>query len=228
MPDFPTTRLSLVLAAAEQSNAQSGDAFAALCRIYWQPLYMFIRRRGYGHEEAQDLTQSFIARILEKNVLRQFQRERGRFRSFLLASLKNFLTNEWDASQAQKRGGGAPPVPISQIELQDDDTPEKIFEKQWALALLQRVFAQLQDEFRREGQSDRFGRLSSCLLGDESSLPYGQVARQLHMSEGAVKVATHRLRRRFHEMLREEICMTVAEERDISDEIRYLLSSLQS
>jgi RNA polymerase sigma-70 factor (ECF subfamily) len=228
MPDFPTTRLSMVLAAAGESNAHSVDALAALCRIYWQPLYRFIRRRGYRHEEAQDLTQSFITRILEKNLLRQFQRERGRFRSFLLASLKNFLTNEWDAAQAQKRGGGAPQVPISQIELQDDDTPEKIFEKQWALALLQRVFAQLQEEFRREGQSDRFGRLSSCLLGDESSLRYRQVARQLDMSEGAVKIAIHRLRRRFHETLREEISMTVTEERDISDEIRYLLSSLQS
>jgi RNA polymerase sigma-70 factor (ECF subfamily) len=228
MPDFPTTRLSLVLAAAREPNTQCGEALAALCRIYWQPLYAFVRRRGYGHEEAQDLTQSFIARVLEKNVLREFQRERGRFRSFLLASLKNFLANEKDAEQAKKRGGAAPQVPISQIELRDDATPEKIFEKQWASAVLNRVLGQLQEEFGREGKSDRFGPLSACLTGEEDRVRYRQLARQLDMSEGAVKVAIHRLRRRFHEALREEISMTVTEDGDISDEIRYLLSALQS
>jgi RNA polymerase sigma-70 factor (ECF subfamily) len=198
-----------------------------LCRVYWQPLYAFVRRRGYGHEDAQDLTQSFIARVLEKKVLREFQRERGRFRSFLLASLKNFLANERDAEQAQKRGGAAPQVPISQAEPRDDASPDRIFEKQWALALVNRVFSQLQEEFSREGKADRFGRLSAYLTGDESRLRYRESARELDMSEGAVKVAIHRLRRRFHEALREEISMTVTEEREISEEIRHLLSALQ-
>ena len=227
MPEFPTTRLSLVLAAADAANTQCGEALAALCRTYWQPLYAFVRRRGYGHEEAQDLTQSFIARVLEKKVLGEFQRERGRFRSFLLASLKNFLANAQDAEHAQKRGGAAPQLPISQIELADDATPEKIFEKQWALALVNRVLSQLQEEFRREGKSDRYGPLRAGLMGDETRVPYREIGRQLEMSEGAVKVAIHRLRRRFHEALREEISMTVTEEREISDEIRHLLAALQ-
>jgi RNA polymerase sigma-70 factor (ECF subfamily) len=227
MPGFPTTRLSLVLAVAAEPDAQYGEALGALCEIYWQPLYAFIRRRGYGHEAAQDLTQSFIARLLEKKVLREFRQERGRFRSFLLASLKNFLANERDAEQAQKRGGAAQQVPISQIELLDDTSPDAIFEKQWAVALVNRVFSQLQEEFRREGKADRFGRLSVGLTGDESRVRYREIARQLGMSEGAVRVAIHRLRRRFHEALRDEISMTVTEEREISEEIRHLLSALQ-
>jgi RNA polymerase sigma factor (sigma-70 family) len=228
MPDFPTTRLSLVLAAAGGPGSQQDEALAELCRTYWQPLYAFVRRRGYSHEEAQDLTQSFIARILEKKVLRQFQQGRGRFRSFVLASLKNFLANDWDAEHAEKRGGAARQVPISQIELQDEATPEKIFEKQWALALLNRVLAKMQQEFRQEAEGERFARLSRCLLGDGAPARYREIGRQMDMSEGAVKVAVHRLRRRFHEMLREEISLTVTEERDISEEIRYLLAALQN
>jgi RNA polymerase sigma-70 factor (ECF subfamily) len=166
--------LSLVLAAAAESDTLYGEALATLCRIYWQPLYSFVRRRGYGHEEAQDLTQSFITRMLEKKVLREFQRERGRFRSFLLASLKNLLANARDAWQAQKRGGAATQVPISQTELRDDDSPDRIFEKQWALALVNRVFSQLQEEFRREGKADRFARLTAYLTGDESGCGAGR------------------------------------------------------
>jgi RNA polymerase sigma-70 factor (ECF subfamily) len=227
MPGFPTTRLSLVLVAAGEPDDASREALATLCRAYWQPLYEFVRRRGYSHEEAQDLTQGFIARVLEKNALRAFQQERGRFRTFLLASLKNFLANQRDAAHTLKRGGDASTVPISRIELPHDITPEKLFEKQWALALVHRVLGRLQEEARGAGRIDRFARLSACLVGDESRMPYAQLARELDMSEGAVKVAIHRLRRRFHEALREEISMTVTEERDISDEIRYLLAALQ-
>jgi RNA polymerase sigma-70 factor (ECF subfamily) len=219
--------LSLVLAAVGGADTKSREALADLCRLYWQPLYAFVRRRGYGHEEAQDLTQSFIARVLEKNVLREFRQERGRFRSFLLASLKNFLANEHDAERTLKRGGAAGRLPISQIELADDATPERIFEKQWALALVNRVLSQLRDEFQREGKGERFDTLRGCLTADDDRLPYRQIGRQLEMSEGAVKVAIHRLRRRFHEALRAEVSMTVTEERAISEEIRHLLAALQ-
>ena len=228
MHEFPTTRLSLVLAAARKADAKSEEALAELCRIYWHPLYTFVRRSGYGHEEAQDLTQSFIARMLEKDVLSEFQQVRGRFRSFLLASLKNFLANERDAERRLKRGGGGERLPISQIEPADDSTPERIFEKQWALALVNRVLSQLQEEFERERKGERFETLRGCLTGDDAHLPYRQIARQLETSEGAVKVAIHRLRRRFHEALREEISMTLTEGREISEEIRYLLAALQS
>ena len=220
--------MSLVLAAAGMADAKSEEALADLCRIYWQPLYMFVRRLGYSHEESQDLTQSFIVRLLEKDVLNAFQQVRGRFRSFLLASLKNFLANERDAERRLKRGGAAESLPISQIELVDDETPERIFEKQWALALVNRVVSKLRDEFQREGKVERFDKLRGCLTGDDACLPYRQIARQLGMSEGAVKVAVHRLRRRFHEALREEISMTVTEEREISEEIRHLMAALQN
>lgn len=226
MAEFPTTRLSLVLAAAGMGGPQSQEALGELCRLYWQPLYAFVRRRGYSHDEAQDLTQSFITRLLEKGVLRNFQRERGRFRSFLLVALKSFLANEYDAAQAQRRGGATTAVPISQIELRDDATPDRIFDKQWALALLSRVMSQLREEFDREGKSNRFGRMSAYLIG-EDRMRYQDLARELEMSEGAARVAVHRLRRRFHEALREEISMTVTEEGDIGGEIRYLLSAMR-
>ena len=221
MPDFPTTRLSLVLAAAD-----SRDALAAVCRMYWQPLYTYVRRWGYSHEEAQDLTQGFIARLLEKGVLRDFHQERGRFRSFLLASLRNFLNNQRDAALAQKRGGAARMTPVEDAPLRDDRTPETIFEKQWALGLLNRVLGNLRLEFEKEGKSERFGPLSAHLTGEDSGKRYRQLARDLGMSEGAVKVAVHRLRRRFHEALREDISLTVTDAADIGDEIRYLLSVL--
>jgi RNA polymerase sigma-70 factor (ECF subfamily) len=220
--------LSLVLAAARVADAKSAEALAELCRIYWQPLYMFVRRLGYSHDEAEDLTQSFIVRLLEKDALNAFQQVRGRFRSFLLASLKNFLANERDAGRRLKRGGAAESLPISQTELADVATPERIFEKQWALALVNRVVSKLRGEFEREGKGERFDKLRGCLTGDDARLPYREIARQLEMREGAVKVAVHRLRRRFHEAFREEISMTVTEEREVSEEIRHLMSALQN
>jgi RNA polymerase sigma factor (sigma-70 family) len=226
MPEFPTTRLSLVLAAADQQRAKSGEALETLCRLYWQPLYAFVRRRGYAHEEAEDLTQGFIARMLEKGALREFERERGRFRSFLLASLKNFLNNQRDSAQAQKRGGAVAAVPISQAEVRDDATPDRIFERQWALAVLSRALEQLREEFEREGKADRFGLLSACLTADDRT-PYRELAQRMEMSEGAVRVAAHRLKRRFHELLREEISLTVTDTGEIGEEVRYLLEALR-
>jgi RNA polymerase sigma-70 factor (ECF subfamily) len=217
MAEFPTTQLSLVLAAP-----RSQQALAELLRIYWPPLNAFVRRQGYSEDAAKDLTQSFVAHLLEHGGLRAFQRERGRFRSFLLASLKNFLANERDRAAAQKRGGGLEGVPLdSAIQPRDELTPERIFEKQWALAVLDRALERVQ----KDG-GEHFERLRGYLTGEDGGVRYAQLGRELGLSEGAVKVAVHRPRRRFHEALREEIAMTVTEERQIGEELRYLLAAL--
>ena len=217
MADFPATHLSLVMAAAG-----SDKALADLLEIYWRPLYVFVRRQGHSEEESKDLTQGFIAHLLEKGGLREFQHQRGRFRSFLLGSLNNFLANERDRATAQKRGGGVSPVPLdSAIQPPDNLTPERIFEKQWALALLNRAL-------ERVRPGNHFERLRGYLTGDDDGVRYAQLGLELGMSEGAVKVAVHRLRRRFHEALREEISMTVTEESQIGGELRYLVAAIRS
>ena len=236
MTEFPTTRISLVRAAAGGPDRRSREALATLCGLYWYPLYAYVRRRGHDAEEAQDLTQGFIARLLEKNSLRHFQQERGRFRSFLLAALKHFLANERDAVHTQKRGGGLAPVPLSvalhtaerryRLEPRDEMTPERIFEKQWALGLLNRVVERLREESVKSGKGQQFDLLRGCLTGDDDRIGYRDLAGRLGMSEGAVKVAVHRLRHRFHEALREEIAMTVTDPAEIGEEIRYLLTIL--
>jgi RNA polymerase sigma-70 factor (ECF subfamily) len=217
----------MVLAAAATEGTQSRDALADLCRLYWHPLFTYVRRQGYDAEQAEDLTQSFIARLLEKDVLRHFRQERGRFRSFLLASLKNFLANERNAAWAQKRGGGATAVPLDQAaEPRDESTPDKAFERQWALELMARVLEQVRDECIRLGKGEQFDRLKGCVVGDTQGTNYRDLGVELGMSEAAVKVAVHRLRQRFHESLRREISKTVTDEAEIGDEIRYLLGVL--
>ena len=207
--------------------AGSEQALAELLRIYWPPLYAFVRRQGYGEDAAKDLTQGFVAHLLEHGGLREFQRERGRFRSFLLGSLKNFLANERDRAAAQKRGGGLEPVPLdSAIQPRDNLTPERIFEKQWALAVLDRALERVRRERIQSDGSEHFERLRGYLTGEDDGVRYAQLGRELGLSEGAVKVAVHRLRRRFHEALREEIAMTVTDESQIGAEIRYLLAAL--
>lgn len=224
---FPTTRLSLVLAAVVPEGTKSREALADLCRLYWHPLYAYVRRQGYDSDQAQDLTQSFIARLLEKDALRHFRQERGRFRNFLLASLKHFLSNERDAARAQKRGGGTADVPLDRApEPHDEGTPDKAFARQWALGLIARVMEQVRDECVRSGKAAQFDRLKQCVVGDTQDTSYREIGGELGMSEAAVKVAVHRLRQRFHEALREEILMTVTDEADIGDEIRYLLGAL--
>jgi DNA-directed RNA polymerase specialized sigma24 family protein len=225
---FPTTQWNLVLLAGESLAQQSREALETLCRTYWYPLYAFVRRQGYSPDEAQDLTQGFFARLLEKRYLRDYQRERGRFRTFLLASLQHFLANERDWARAQKRGGGVATLPLDAV-VQDGEnrysleprsslTPEKIFERQWALTLLDRVLLRLQGESVQAGNSDQFGRLKDFLIGDEARIPHRQLARELGTSEGALKVAIHRLRRRFREVLREEISHTVSDPDDVQEE----------
>jgi RNA polymerase sigma-70 factor (ECF subfamily) len=208
----------------------------SLCRIYWRPLYGFIRRRGTDPEEAQDLTQGFLAHLLETNGFRAFQQERGRFRNFLLTSLRNFLANQESAARAQKRGGGIPLLPLDfakdaepsfHFEPRDHLTPEKIFERQWALTVVDQATARLHDEYQRAGKGELFRQLHPCLTGDDDTR-YRTLASAIGISEDALKVAVHRLRQRFHEALREEIAATVLRPEEVSDEIRYLMTALRA
>jgi RNA polymerase sigma-70 factor (ECF subfamily) len=227
--EFPTTRLNLVLAASTDEGTNAREALGELCRIDWRPLYSYVHRQGYDAGAAEDLTQSFIARLIEKDSLRQFRQERGRFRSFLLVSLKNFLANERDLAQAQKRGGGVAALPLEQAGgAQDNTTPDKVFERQWALDVLSRTLERVREESSGDGKSTQFERLKGCLMGGDDLPRYRDLGLELGMSETAVKVAVHRLRQRFHAALRHEISMTVTDESAIGDEIRYLLAVLSS
>ena len=231
---FDTTHWSLVVAAGAKATPHSEEALARLCEAYWYPLYAYVRRWGYTSDEAQDLTQEFFARLMEKEYLRQADPHRGRFRSFLLAALKHFLANERDRAGAQKRGGGRPPLPLEietaegrySLEPADPETPEKIFERRWALILLDKVLSRLRDEYHRTNRSALFDVLKDLLTSGKAGEPYARLGAELGMSEGAVKVAVHRLRRRFGELLREEIAETVADPQDVDDEIRYLFTAL--
>lgn len=224
--EFPTTRLSLVLAAASDEQARARNAFAELCRIYWSPLCAYVRSQGHDAGAAEDLTQSFIARMIEKDALRRFSHERGRFRSFLLISLKNFLANEWDSAQAQKRGGGIPVVPLENAEARNTVTPDKLFERRWALEVLSRALERVRAESTRTGKTELFERLKVYLTGDSELPRYRDLGHELSMTDDAVKVMVHRLRQRFHQALRDEISMTVTDEAAIGDEIRYLIGVL--
>jgi RNA polymerase sigma factor (sigma-70 family) len=231
---FPSTQWNLVLLAGESCAEKSREALETLCRTYWYPLYAFVRRQGYGTEEAQDLTQAFFVRLLEKQYVRDYQKERGRFRSFLLASLQHFLANERDWARAQKRGGGASPLSLDaliglgesrySLEPRSDATPEKVFEKQWAIAVVDQVVGRLRAEAVQAGNSDQFDRFKSFLTADETRVPYRELAASLAVTEGSVKIAIYRLRRRFREVLREEIARTVTTPQDIQEEIRHLIS----
>jgi len=230
---FLTTQWSLVLSAGTKQSPQSQGALATLCERYWYPLYSFLRRRGYECEDARDLTQAYFVHVLEKGVFGRAHPARGRFRSFLLTSLKNFAANEYNRKTARKRGGGAFVLPLEfetaegrfQIEPATEQTPETIFDRQWALAVLDRVFARLREEGLR-GKPDQFEQLKGYLTGDDGKRSYAETAAALGMSDGAVRVAVHRLRRRFREIMRDEIAQTVARLEDIEDEIRYLRAAV--
>jgi RNA polymerase sigma factor (sigma-70 family) len=233
---FAATRWTMVLAAAGGApSVQAAEAMAELCRVYWFPLYAYVRRRGYESHEAEDLTQEFFLRLLAKNYLAGVDRQKGKFRAFLLASLKHFLANEWDRSQSQKRGGGQTVIPLDalsaetryRLEPAHSLTPERLFERQWALTVLEQVLARLKVEsVVLEGEPAVFNKLKQFLTGSVAAATYGQVAADLGMTEGAVKVAVHRLRRRYRQLLREEIAQTLASPEEVDDEIRYLLSCL--
>jgi RNA polymerase sigma-70 factor (ECF subfamily) len=233
---FATTRWSLVLAAGADAPGTGGrEALTTLCETYWYPLYAFLRARGHRTEDAEDLTQAFFARVLEKNAIGRADPARGRFRSFLLSSLTHFAANEHDRDVAKKRGGGAPALSLEferaegrfQLEPVTDDTPEKIFDRRWALTLLDRVLSRLQTEGGRGGGGEtQFAVLKNYLTGEEPQLRYADTARELGMSEGAVKVAVHRLRRRFRDLVRDEISHTVSLPEEIEDELRHLWAAI--
>lgn len=232
---FAATRWTLVLAAARGNAApQAAEAMAELCGVYWYPLYAYVRRRGHDTYEAEDLTQEFFLRVLAKDYLAGVDRDKGKFRAFLLASFKHFLANEWDRSRAQKRGGGRTVVSLNlhdaesryRLEPWHDLTPERLFERRWALTVLDQVLARLQAEHLTESKQAVFDRLKLFLTGGHTSGSYAEAGVELGMTEGAVKTAVHRLRRRYREMLRDEIAQTVAGPEEVDEEIRYLLACL--
>jgi RNA polymerase sigma factor (sigma-70 family) len=235
IPDrhFATTRWTLVLAAGRATPVQARQALEQLCQTYWYPLYAYIRRRGYAAPDAEDLTQAFLTRLLENHAVAAARSDRGKFRSFLLASLNHFLSDEWDKARAQKRGGQKV-LSLNALSAEsryaaqprDQLTPEKLFERQWALRLLDQVLRRLQDEFGAAGKAKLFEHLRDCLTGKRTTLPYAQLGARLGLTEGALKVAVHRLRQRYRELLHEEIAETVASSEDVEDELRALRQAL--
>ena len=231
---FLTTHWSVVLAAGSGDATRAQTALARLCQTYWFPLYAQVRRRGHSPHDAQDLTQEFFARLLEGRVLASADPNRGRFRSFLLAALNHFLAHEWERARAQKRGGGRQIISLDlalaeqryDLEPADTSSPDKLFDKHWAGALLEEVLSQLEAEYQQAGKAELFGALKQTLTGTRESQPYAGLATQLGLSEGAVKVAVHRLRKRYRELLRAEVAHSVADPEQTDDELRYLLATL--
>ena len=233
-PLFAPTHWSVVLAAANPEAPEAAAALERLCSTYWYPLYAFIRRQGYEVADAQDLTQSFFAHILSRRFLQRASREKGRFRSFILGSLKFFLADELARLQAQKRGGGRPPVFLDaqtaearyRLEPVDLMDAEKLFERRWAITLLDRVMEHLEAEFAEAGKKRLFEQLRQFLLGDRGSATYQEVAEILGMTEGAIKVAVHRMRQRYRELFREEIAQTVAGPVEADEEMRHVFAAI--
>lgn len=235
-PAFVTTHWSVVLSARDKSSAQSAAALETLCRTYWYPLYAYARRAGHSPADAEDLTQSFFARLLEKDYLRSAAQQKGKFRTFLLIALKRFLANEWDRQHAEKRGGFAPIVSIDQelaetrfaAEPSHNLQPDLLYDRQWALTLLDRAMHRLREEYVATGRTRLFESLRNLLVKDESSLPYADVAAQLKLTEPAVKMAVHRMRARYRDILHDEISQTVASPAEVEEELRHLFAAFGS
>ncbi len=231
---FVTTHWSVVLQAGRNDTTQARGALEQLCQVYWYPLYAYVRRRGYSPPDAQDLTQEFFVRLLERNWLARADQVKGRFRTFLLTAMERFLANEWDKARAFKRGGGQKLVPLQfdtgetqyTAEPVDLRTPEQVFERRWAAALLREVMHQLEAQYRAEDKAELFAALGPCLAGDREGLPYRKLAEQLGLKEAAVRVAVHRLRQRYRGLLRIEIAHTVASPEDVDVEMRHLFKVL--
>ncbi len=233
---FATTHWSLVGAAKpdEASQTRAREALEELCRAYWYPLYAFVRSRGYSAVDAQDLTQAFFARIIETGGFASADRERGRFRSYLLGAMKHFLANEWHRARTQKRGGQVqfiewdaldPEARYAEASEQPED-PEHLFDREWALETTAGALHALRDEMVKAGKSEQFDALKGSLTGEDAP-PREAIAARLDMSEGAVKVAVHRLRQRYRKLLRAAIVETVSSEANLDDEMRYLLAVLR-
>jgi RNA polymerase sigma-70 factor (ECF subfamily) len=230
-PVFATTHWSVVLAAGQGDSPQAAEALEKLCRTYWYPLYAYVRRRGYGPHDAQDFTQGFLASLLAGNYLAQADRQRGRFRTFLLTGITNFLHNEHDRVTRQKRGGGQDIVSWEEHvaegryaqEPAGGLSPEQIFEKRWAATLLERVLAQLREESTHAERRELFDQIKPHLWGEDDATPYAELATRFNLSVPAIKVTVHRLRRRYRKLLQDEIAQTVADPAEVADEIQHLL-----
>lgn len=234
MSNFETTRWSMVIAAGQSDLPESRAALEALCEVYWYPLYVYVRRRGHHEDDARDLTQGFFAKLLEKNWVADADPARGKFRTFMLTALKHYMADEWDRQRAQKRGGGNLPLSLDfdtaedgyKLELPDDRTPEDVYDACWAETVVQRARERLRREKLEPGKEERFERLEGFVTGEGLDVPYKEVAKELGLSESAVKVAVYRLRQRFGEIVREEIAETVRNPNDVESEMRHLLGLL--
>jgi len=231
---FPNTRWSVVL-TARQPSPESAAALEALCRAYWFPLYAYVRRCGQSPEDAQDLTQEFFCRLLEKRWLDSADREKGKLRTFLIVALKYFMSKEWRRASAQRRGGGTASAAFdsafAESRFAADShslAPDETFDRQWALTLLDLTVNRLRDEFAAVGRPGDFDALKNCLLAERGAIDYTAVARQLGGNEGAARVAVHRLRKRFRAIYRAEISQTLADGADVDAELRHLAAALAS
>jgi DNA-directed RNA polymerase specialized sigma24 family protein len=227
---FTTTHWSVVLAAGRTNEPQSAAALETLCRTYWYPLYAYLRRRGQGEHDAQDLIQGFFAQLLERDWLDGVEQQKGRFRSFLLTSLNYYMSDERDRATAQKRGGGRALISLDaqeaeeryRLEPADDRSPDKLFERRWAMALLDRVLVRLASEFADAGKVELFKRLQPFLVAGGEATTYAQVAVEAGLSEEAFKKAVQRMRRRYHQLFRDEIAQTVASPAEVDEELQHL------
>lgn len=231
---FPTTHWSMVLAAGRRSSPDAVAALEGLCRTYWYPLYAYVRRRGYHAHDAEDLIQGFFTTLLSGQDLARLDPERGRFRSFLLAGLNHFLVNEWRQSHRLKRGGDRVLLSFDTADAEvrygmeptDEMTPEKVFEYQWAVTLLDQALARLRTEYEHKGKQALFDRLKEFLVGDRTTPHYADLADPLSLSEAAIKMSVHRLRRRYRQILLEEIAKTVAGPSEVDEELSHLFNAL--
>ncbi|MEJ2085512.1 MAG: sigma-70 family RNA polymerase sigma factor [Acidobacteriota bacterium] len=233
--DFATTQWSKVLAAKDGTDTEARQALDYLCNAYWYPLYAYLRRRGQNPDQARDLTQAFFTELLEKHRLEAIDQSRGRFRSFLLASLRNFMSHELDKTQTLKRGGRVKTVSMDtagaeiryKMEPLEALTPEEIFERRWGLTMMERAMERLEAEYATKSEPSRFDSLKAYVTGWGSETPYKQAAKQLDMSEGAVKTAVHRMRTRYGQLLRDEIAQTLADPKEVDQELRHLLVAIR-
>jgi RNA polymerase sigma factor (sigma-70 family) len=229
---FATTHWSVVLSAGQAESPQAAEALEKLCRTYWYPLYVYVRRRGYEAPDAQDLTQDFFAHLLAKGFPRGVAPERGKFRSFLLASLRHFLVDHHRHEDAAKRGGGQRTVSLDEsrteerfrLEPQHELTPEKLYEREWALTLLDRAQSRLREEYVAAGKGELHDRLKGFPLAEKRENSFQQAATELGVTEGALKSAVHRMRARYRQLVREEVAHTVADPAEVNEEARHLIA----
>jgi DNA-directed RNA polymerase specialized sigma24 family protein len=232
---FRTTHWSLVLEAGQNDSPKALEALSQLCQVYWYPLYAYVRRKGYEVHDAQDLTQEFFTKLLSKNYLSIADRNRGKFRSFLLGSLEHFLAREWTRSHSQKRGGGQQFFSLDEPEAEnrylrepvDELSPERIYDRRWATTVLEQAMIRLHEECAADGKEDLFKMTQECLSGEKGEASYAQLAGSLKMSEGGLKVAVHRLRRRYGELVRTQITQTVTTAEEVEEELQHLFAVLR-